>query len=193
LSIGGIDLNYPLGTLQCGYIKMDWAKKLLEYAPDIAGAILSGGTTLPALAIKAFKDATGEDVTSEADVAEVMKNITPEQKIKLTNANNTFKIEMKRLGNELTYAELADTQQARETHSHSKMPALIVSVLTIMVFVLTVLLVFHPVPVANEAVFYMLIGQIVAAWMASIAYWVGTTRSSAQKTIQSSLNKAKGS
>ena len=167
---------------------MDWAKKLLEYAPDIAGAILSGGTTLPALAIKAFKDATGEDVTSEADVAEVMKNLTPEQKIKLTNYNNTFKVDMKRLGLELDTAELSDSQHAREHNKHSKMPALIVSVLTIMVFVLTVLLVFHAVPDSNEAVFYMLIGQIVAAWMASIAYWVGTTRSSAQKTIQASLD-----
>jgi hypothetical protein len=166
---------------------MDWTKKLLEYAPDIAAAVFSGGATLPALAIKAIKDATGEDVTSEKDVKHVIENMTPEQELKLTSANNTFKVDMNRLGNDLTYAELADTQQARDSHKYSKMPAVIVSVLTIMVFALSILLVFHAVPDSNKAVFYMLIGQIVAAWMASIAYWVGTTRSSAQKTIQASL------
>ena len=166
---------------------MDWTKKLLEYAPDIAAAVFSGGATLPALAIKAIKDATGEDVTNEKDVKRVIENLTPEQELKLTSANNTFKVDMKRLGNELTYAELADTQQARDSHKHSKMPAVIVSILTAMVFVLSILLVFHAVPESNKAVFYMLIGQVVAAWMASVSYWVGTTRSSAQKTIQASL------
>jgi len=166
---------------------MDWTKKLLEYAPDIAGAIMSGGTTLPALAIKAFKDATGTAVKNEDDVRKVVENITPEMKLKLASANNTFKHEMAKLSNELAYSELADTQHAREQHKLSKMPAIICVTLTIIVAAIVAALFRASIPAGNESTLYLMLGQVLAAWTASVAYWVGTTRSSAQKTIQASI------
>jgi hypothetical protein len=169
---------------------MDWTKKLLEYAPDIAAAVFSGGATLPALAIKAIKDATGEDVSTESDIKRVVENITPEQELKLVSANNTFKVDMQRLTNELTYAELADTQQARESHKLSSMPAIICSALTIIITLTGYMIFTLTIPDSNMEIAYLLFGALITKWGDSIAYWVGTTRSSAQKTIQSSLDKA---
>jgi len=168
---------------------VSWTDKLLEYAPDIAGAIMSGGTTLPALAIKAFKDATGEDVTTEAEVKVVVDKLTPEMKLKLASANNAFKIEMAKLSNELTNSELSDKQDARKQHKHSKMPAVINVALTLMVAACGVMIFQHSIPTENAELAYLLFGALVAKWGDSIAYWVGTTRSSADKSMQASLNK----
>jgi len=168
---------------------MDWTKKLLEYAPDIAGAIFSGGATLPALAIKAIKDATGQDAKNIDDVKSIIENATPEQQLQITNANNSFKLEMQKLSNDLAANELADTQNAREHHKHSKMPAIICIGLTLMVAVAGYLLMTVSIPTPNKEIAYLLFGTLLAKWGDSIAYWVGTTRSSAQKTIQASIEK----
>ncbi len=168
---------------------MDWTKKLLQYAPDIAAAVFSGGATLPTLAIKAIKDATGQDVQTQADVKRVVENITPEQELQLQSANNTFKIEMARLANDLAATELEDKQNAREHHKHSRMPAVICIALTLMVSVCGFMIFDHTIPADNTEIAYLLFGAIVAKWGDSIAYWVGTTRSSAQKTLQAHLSK----
>ncbi len=51
---------------------MKWLDKLTEYAPDIAAAVLSGGATLPQLALKAVADATGQEVNTEEQMATVV-------------------------------------------------------------------------------------------------------------------------
>tara|TARA_R110000850_G_scaffold181957_2_gene307358 strand:+ start:14803 stop:15327 length:525 start_codon:yes stop_codon:yes gene_type:complete len=169
----------------------NWTKKLLEYAPDIAGAILSGGTTLPSLAIKAFRDATGTDVQTQADVQMAVEGMTPDMQLKLTSANNMFKIEMKRLGLELDSNELLDKQDAREHNKHSVMPAAICIVLTLMIAMSGYLIFAHQIPDQNTEIAYLLFGALITKWGDSIAYWVGTTRSSANKTIQSTMDKFK--
>ena len=77
---------------------MKWLDKLMEYAPDIAGAVLSGGVTLPQLALKAIADATGQEVSDETQAAEVIKNASPEVMLKVKQSNNSFKIRMAELG-----------------------------------------------------------------------------------------------
>jgi len=160
---------------------MDWLKKLTSYAPDIAAAVLSGGATLPQLAIRAISDATGGVVSNEEQLRVAVEEASPEMMLKVTQANNSFKIRMKELDNELVASELGDTQNARSAHKHSRMPAAICIGLSIVVTVITLALIFAPIPIGNDQMLNMLVGQIVAAWMASIAYWVGTTRSSANK------------
>ena len=102
---------------------MNWLNKLKEYAPSIAGAILSGGATLPQLALKAISDATGVNVLNETDLADMVESASPEVMLKLKQANNSFKIRMRELNNEL----------------------------------------------------------VSANWISTVSYWVGTTRSSADK------------
>ena len=110
---------------------MNWLSQLKEYAPSIAGAILSGGATLPQLALKAISDATGVNVLNETDLADMVESASPEVMLKLKQANNSFKIRMRELDNELVSAELSDMQDARKNHKHSIMPAILCCVLTV--------------------------------------------------------------
>jgi Iap family predicted aminopeptidase len=100
---------------------MDWLKKLGEYAPDIVGAILSGGATLPATALKILgKELLGSDDASEADIETAVKNATPEQMTALTKVNNNFKVEMLKLQNEeaesARSAEVNEMANARKSY-----------------------------------------------------------------------------
>lgn len=160
---------------------MKWLAKLKEYAPDIAGAVLSGGATLPQLALKAISDATGQEVNDETQMAAAITNASPEVMLKVKQSNNSFKIRMAELANELTATELGDVQHARETHKQSVMPALICSFLTVAVIAFATALMFVDIPAGNVRLIDTLFGAVLTAWLGSIQYWIGTTRSSAQK------------
>lgn len=161
---------------------MDWIKKLKEYAPSIAGAVLSGGATLPQLALKAISDATGIDIKDEESAAKAVESATPEQMLRIKQADNSFKIRMRELDNELTATELKDVQQARDSHKHSPMPMIICLALTAMVTLGAGGLFTMDIPAENKEIAYLLFGTLLAKWGDSIAFWVGTTRSSAEKT-----------
>ena len=160
---------------------MNWLNKLKEYAPSIAGAVLSGGATLPQLALKAISDATGVNVSNETDLADMVERASPEVMLKLKQANNSFKIRMRELDNELVNTELSDTQDARKNHKHSWMPAIICGMLSTAVIAFTAALLFIVIPEANTRIIDTLFGAFLTAWLSSISYWVGTTRTSADK------------
>jgi hypothetical protein len=74
-----------------------WLDKLKEYAPSIASAVLSGGATLPQLALKAIADATGEDIQNETQLSAFVKNADPETMLKIQQANQSFEVELEKL------------------------------------------------------------------------------------------------
>ena len=160
---------------------MDWIKKLKEYAPDIVTAVLTGGATLPQLALKAVADATGNEVNTQDDLQRAVESATPEMMLKITQANNQFKIRMRELDNEILSSELGDLANARDKHQHHHMPAVICIALTVMVGIGAFFLFTKVIPDANTTLANLLFGALLAKWGDSIAYWVGTTRSSANK------------
>lgn len=162
---------------------MDWLDKVKQYAPDIAAAVVSGGATLPSLAIKAVADAIGTDIKDESQLAEIVAGSNPDTMLKLKQANNAFKIRMRELDVELESAELKNIEHAREENKHSRMPSIICVALTVMVAFGGLLLFTRSIPPENNEVTYMLFGALLTKWGDSIAYWVGTTRSSANKTM----------
>ncbi len=162
---------------------MSFLSKLKSYAPSIASAILSGGATLPAIAIKAVSDAVGLDPDSPRSVIErAVNEATADQILMLKQSDQGFSVRMKELSNDLVSTELGDVQNARLNHKDSIMPAVIVIALTVMVSLSVAGLFFFNIPPANVSTLYFLLGSIVTAWLSSIAYWVGTTRSSSVKT-----------
>ncbi len=74
---------------------MDWIKKLKEYAPDIVTAVLTGGATLPQLALKAVAEATGNEVNTQDDLQRAVESATTEMMFKITHTNNQFKTRMR--------------------------------------------------------------------------------------------------
>jgi hypothetical protein len=163
---------------------MNWLDKLKDYAPDIAMAVLSGGATLPQLALKAVADATGQEVNNETQMAEVIKAASPEVMLKVKQSNNSFRIRMTELANELTATELGDVQHAREHNKHSIMPELICGFLTISVVAFATTLFFIEIPKGNVRLIDTLFGAFLTAWLGSVNYWVSSTRSSANKDMR---------
>lgn len=91
---------------------MDWLKKLKDYAPDIAMAVVSGGATLPQLAMKAVADAIGKsDIKTQGELVDIISGATPETMLAIKKANNDFALEMKRLELDWQKAKLTDNQQ----------------------------------------------------------------------------------
>ena len=67
------------------------AKKIAGYAPDIVGAIVSGGATLPATAMRIIsKELTGIETDNPQLVEKAVNEATPDQLLKLRQANNDF-------------------------------------------------------------------------------------------------------
>ena len=161
----------------------DWVKKIAGYAPDIAGAIASGGATLPATALRIIsKELLGYETDDPNLVEKAVNNATPEQMLALTRCNNEFKVEMRRLDNEEKRDQLNDNQQTRETHKHHWMPSAICVVLTLGMIAFTAALFVCNIPEANQRMLDTLFGAYLTAWLSSINYWVSSTRSSAEKS-----------
>lgn len=160
---------------------MNWIKKLKEYAPDIASAVVTGGATLLPSALKIIAKETGLTVTDKADLESVVSGASHEVMLQIKEADQKFSIEMRKLSNELASIELSDVQHARESHEYSKMPAIITCLMTAISIGYFVSLLLIDIPEANRDMVNNYGGQMIALWVASVVYWVGTTRSSAEK------------
>jgi hypothetical protein len=76
---------------------MDWLKKLKEYAPDIAAAVVTGGASIPASVAKAVSKSLGSTVNDQTDLAVAIGGATHEQMLALKQENNNFVLEQMRL------------------------------------------------------------------------------------------------
>lgn len=164
-------------------MSVDWLKKLGEYAPDIVGAVLSGGSTLPATALRiASKELLGYETEDKDVIEKAVNDATPEQLIAMKQADINFKVEKHRLDNEDAANQRADTQNARKMHKHHWMPSALCCVLTLGLIAFTIMLFYTNIPEANEQLLNILFGSYLTAWLSSVNYWVSSTRSSAEKT-----------
>lgn len=99
---------------------LDWIKKIAGYAPDIAAAVATGGSSLAATGLRILgKELLGNESASESDIEKAVAAASPEQLVNLARCNNEFKAEMKRLENEAKRDLLQDKQsehlQTQET------------------------------------------------------------------------------
>lgn len=171
---------------------MKWLDKLQEYAPHIAGAILSGGATLPALATKAIGDIIGKDIKGDDELADIITSASPETMLKIRQADNAFKIRMRELDQELDASELRDMQHARDTHKDSNIPTIICLILTVGLMAFVALLMFESIPERNERMIDTIFGSYLMAWLSSLAYFTGTSRGSSIKNAILMRNESRG-
>ncbi len=146
-------------------------------APLVGGALGGpAGASVGGLVASAL----GVDATPYA-ISQAIKD-DPEAAIKIKN----LEIQNERHFRELTFktldVELADKKSAREAHKHNPMPSYICCALTLLVAAGAYLLFEIDIPDDNQEIAYLLFGTVLAKWGDSIAYWVGTTRSSAEKS-----------
>jgi hypothetical protein len=161
-------------------MSMDW-KSIVKSVAPVLGTALGGpmlGSTVKYLATELL----GDEKATEQDVKSFISTASPDQLIPLKRLDLEFKIKMEELDVDVFKLEVADRSNARAENKDSRMPAIICLMLTVMVAGGTYFLMMETIPESNQNIVYMVFGQVLTAWTASIAYWVGTTRSSSDKS-----------
>lgn len=158
---------------------MNWSdlKDKAAAAAPFLGSML-GGPAGGAIG-KLVAEACGIEA-KPAKFAEALTN--PDKLVEIRKYAMQHKKELEQIALDTLKAELSDKADARENHKDSHMPAIITLMMTLIVGALLFMLFSIELPESNREVAYMLFGQASALWAASVTYWVGTTRSSSQKT-----------
>lgn len=159
---------------------MKWSdiKSLIGNAAPLLGAVVGGpaGATVGSM----ISSALGVDNTPDAVSAAIKSD--PEAFVKLKQLELDNQKDLRSQAFKILDIELKDVQNARENNKHSRMPAIICILISLMVFFGALALFTLNIPDANKEIAYLLFGTLLAKWGDSIAYWVGTTRSSAEKS-----------
>lgn len=165
---------------------MKWSdiKGLIGNAAPLLGTVVGGPAGAAVGSIIA--SALGVEDNPKA-VSEAIKN-DPDAFIKLKQIELDNEINLRDQAFKILDIELKDVQNARENNKHSIMPTLICCAMTIIACLYGAALFFVAIPDQNRDMINYFGGQLITLWVASVVYWIGTTRSSAEKTR--AMNKA---
>jgi len=160
----------------------DWKATLGKIAPLAATFI---GGPWAGLAADAIGAVFGEETTpDEARMEELISKATPAQLMELKQIDAQLKIKMRELDikeDQLVYDD-KDSARDMQKSTHSKMPAVLAIFLTVGFFGAFVMLMRMEVIEANAAMVYSMLGSLGTAWIGSMQFWHGTTKSSQNKT-----------
>lgn len=164
----------------------NWKGLVRTIAPTI-GTVLSGGNPLVGMGIKAISNALlGKPDASEDEVSIALQNASSEDLVKLREADNAFRIEMKKLGldeKKLAFDD-AGSARKREMAVKDKTPAILAYFLTLMFGVLVGFLIMgSEIPEGNKAIVFSMAGSLGTVWIAAMAYYHGSSRGSAEKDV----------
>ena len=149
-----------------------------KYAP-IAGSLIGGpaGGTIGTL----IAGLLGVENTPNAVEKELKLN--PQAVLTLKQFDHQYRTKLAELSFLTLKNELSDKQNARIAHKDHWMPATITIVLALMVVGIFCALAWGSIPEKYNEVLLLLVGQVTGAFMTSVAYWLGTSRSSKEKDI----------
>ena len=158
---------------------MGWKQTLAAIAPTLATAM--GGPLAGAATKFLASSLLGDENASIEDIELAVAGASPEQLAKLKLLDFDFKVKMKKLDIDVFSLEVEDRKSARANHKDSNTPAVLVYMLTALISIVVYFLFNDVVPESNENTLYMLLGSLTTAWLQSVSYWTGTTRSSSDK------------
>lgn len=167
---------------------MSWTDTIKVLAPTVASALLG---PLGGIAVSAIGNVLGIDSPTQDSISAVFAagQVKPEDMIKLKQLEMDFKEHEAEMG--YKYADLEFQKEAlgvkdrvdaraMQSATHSRMPAVLTILVTCGFFGILALILFHPELKGNEIVMIM-VGQLSAVWAGCIAFYTGTTYSSASK------------
>ena len=159
-----------------------WINVVRSVAPALATAL---GGPLAGTATAAVSNAVfGRPDASAEQLDEALDRADPETLLKLKEADQQFKVEMKKVDVDLERIAAADRSDARtrEIAVKDQMPAAIGSLVTLGFFGLLAALVFYEPPVANAEALYIMLGSLGTAFTGIVTYYFGSSVGSKQKT-----------
>jgi len=155
---------------------------LKTLAPTVASALLGplGGVAVAAIGhIIGIPDATTENITKAFQDGK----ITPDQLAEIKKLELQYQNDEKERGFKYTELEFKDKDSARQMQivTKSSVPATLTFLITVGFFGVLVWMLFDVSENTPPALMYLL-GSLNTAWTGCVAYWFGTTKSSADKT-----------
>lgn len=168
---------------------MDWSdiKPWIAKAAPLVGTALGGpfGTMAGAMVAQALgtKDASPESIKAAIQAG----NLTGDQMVALKEAEQTFALEMAKLGitstqqlEELAYKD-RDSARTREISVKDWTPRILAYGVTLGFFGLLWHLLRHAVPPVSRDILNVMLGSLGTAWISIISYYFGTTANSSRK------------
>jgi hypothetical protein len=164
---------------------MDFISIIKTVAPWIGTAL---GGPLGGMAVTAAANALGlGDKTTDA-IKNAISGATPEHLLALKEADLNFALQMQSLGfmqiKDLEAIAAGDRDSARKMQMENKsfMPAVITSGILSSFIGMGIALFFIPIPDPNRDQIIFMLGQLSGFTGSAIAFWLGTTRQSEDKT-----------
>lgn len=171
--------------------KFDWKAMVGKVAPTIAAGL---GGPMAGMATKAIASALGLEAGKDPNVLETeiegrLANASHEDLVALKNADNDFKVRMRGLGIKETDLYLQDVQQARDKFASSWEPRMVFIALGLMTslglwYLMTYI---RDIDATKLNIVLPLFGIVVAKFIDSCSYFVGSSKGSSQKTEMLSL------
>ena len=160
----------------------DWKDALSKIAP-IAASVLGGPWAGIALEVVGQALNIEKPTVDKIESAFRSGNLNADQLVALKQAELAISLKLEELGvkkEELILADRADAR-AMQAQTKSRMPEILTVMVTIGFFGALAALFERPELKESGPVMFM-VGQLAGAWASCLAFWVGTTSSSATKT-----------
>lgn len=160
----------------------DWKGLVRTVAPGIATAL---GGPLAGIAVKTIGDALGMDEPTEEKISAALKGATPDDMLKLKQAEQEFQVKMKQLDIDLTKVYADDRRSARDMQAatRSNVPALLSCLITVGFFGILIGLMEGVLKTSDTPELMILLGALSAAWGGVVNFYFGSSAGSEQKNV----------
>ncbi len=161
---------------------MNWKSIVSSIAPKLATAL---GGPLAGLATKVIaKSLLGNENASQGDVETALLNASPTDLLKLKDADNTFKLDMEKIGVDLEKIAADDRANARQREIQTKdnAPKILACVIVVGFFTTLYTIAFVDIPSGAEQPVSILLGALTAMLTQVGNYYFGSSAGSAKKT-----------
>jgi hypothetical protein len=160
----------------------DWQSVVKSVAPTIATAL---GGPLAGMAVKAIGDSLGLDEPTQENIATALKGASPDDLLKVKQAEQDFAAKMKQLDIDVFSLEVKDRDSARKAAVDGGTAKMLfwLSLFLLVVCLgseIAVLFLGYPKTVP-EIVVGRILGLLDAVTMMVLAFWYGTTSQSKTK------------
>ena len=148
-----------------------------EFLPDLVGSLVGKDAEKVAeKVVNVASSITGTNISSEAEGIEAIKKF---------RANPDLQIELQM---QLSHERLETHAQARTMAGRSSLHAWAVCAMSVLIVIgfsiMLWLILADPIPDGNSEIIYILLGTLAAAFTQTCNFWLGSSRSSQEKTDQ---------
>jgi len=164
---------------------MDWKAIISTVAPWLGSAIAG---PLGGMAVEAAANALGLTEKTTDALKTAISGATPEQMLALKQADQQFALQMQALGfkqvSDLEAIAAGDRKSARDMQMVTKSlaPAILSYTVTAGYFGTLIGIMVGWLKVSDSQALLLMLGSLTTAWGVVMAFWFGTTSSSAEKT-----------